>query len=270
MREVFSVIDDAIEQIESCKKFIKRRSTDRVRSSEELALIKSTAFAWFNNSRDRILLYVDSSSLENLDSIFSDLISSTDRSTQRVRYIRKMTDAREALIALREEAIKYQSSQAATIGSSDQPPDLTPLIHDPITQDAITRRWIECIRCIRADAPLAAIVMMGGLLEGLLLARVNLERNKAPIFTAQSAPKDRNSGSALALKVWTLRNYIDVAHEIGWISHSAKDVSEVLRDYRNYIHPFKEISHGVSLTLDDSRVIWEVVKSLTLQVLKSI
>lgn len=72
---------------------------------------------------------------------------------------------------------------------------------------------LKSLACITAKAPLAATVMMGGLLEGLLLARVNSQANKAPIYTAAAAPKDKQ-GKTLPLKDWTLQNYIGVAHEL--------------------------------------------------------
>jgi len=65
-----------------------------------------------------------------------------------------------------------------------------------------------------------------------------------------------------------LKNYIDVAHELQWISESAKDVGVVLRDYRNFIHPQKELSHGVVLKSDDASILWEVAKSISKQLLK--
>ena len=75
---------------------------------------------------------------------------------------------------------------------------------------------------------MAATVMMGGLLEGLLLARVNKEPNQQHIFTAKNSPKDRKTGNPLPLKDWGLKDYIDVAHELKWITVSAKDVGVVL------------------------------------------
>jgi hypothetical protein len=50
---------------------------------------------------------------------------------------------------------------------------------------------------------------------------------------------------------------------------TAKDVGAVLRDYRNYIHPQKQLSHGVHLKLDDARLFWEVSKSISRQVIDS-
>jgi hypothetical protein len=115
---------------------------------------------------------------------------------------------------------------------------------------------------------MAAAVMMGGLLEGLLLARINRESNQQPVFTANGAPKDRKTGNPLLLKDWGLKNYIDVAHELRWISESAKDAGVVLRDYRNFIHPQKELSHGIVLKSDDASILWEVAKSISKQLLK--
>lgn len=131
----------------------------------------------------------------------------------------------------------------------------------------LERRWVECTLCIGADAPLAATVMMGGLLEGLLLARVNSESNKSAIFTASSAPRDKQK-KTLQLKEWTLQNYIAVAHELKWISQPLKDIGEVLRDYRNYIHPQKEFSDKVSLTTGDATLFWEISKNIARQLLK--
>ncbi|MBL8230659.1 MAG: hypothetical protein JNL98_19360 [Bryobacterales bacterium] len=64
-----------------------------------------------------------------------------------------------------------------------------------------------------------------------------------------------------------LKSYIDVAHELSWISTSAKDVGVVLRDYRNYVHPQKEYSHGIVLTPEDARVLWDVAKTIVRQLL---
>jgi hypothetical protein len=86
------------------------------------------------------------------------------------------------------------------------------------------------------------------------------------VHTAKAAPKDK--GKTLPLKDWALKNFIDVAHELNWITTTAKDIGVVLRDYRNYIHPQKELSHGVSLTPGDAEMLWNVAKSMIVQILK--
>jgi hypothetical protein len=128
-------------------------------------------------------------------------------------------------------------------------------------------RWRECVKCVAAGAPLSAVVMMGGMLEGLLLARVNQLTDASPVFKAASAPKDK-AGNPLKLNEWGLKNYLDVAHELSWISRTTKDVGEIVRDYRNYIHPQKQYSHGVNISADDARTLWEIAKTVARQVLK--
>lgn len=134
-------------------------------------------------------------------------------------------------------------------------------------QTILGERWRECVKCVAAGAPLSAVVMMGGMLEGLLLARVNQLRDPSAVFKAASAPKDK-TGNPLKLNEWGLKNYLDVAHELGWISRTTKDVGEIVRDYRNYIHPQKQYSHGVSISADDARTLWEIAKTVARQVLK--
>jgi len=111
--------------------------------------------------------------------------------------------------------------------------------------------------------------MMGGLLEAVCLARVNQLQDLRPVFTAKAAPKDKTSGKPRPLKDWGLKDDLDVANELGWIRQSAKDVGQVLRDYRNYVHPEKERSHGVSVNADDTAMFLAVLSSLCGQVIAS-
>ena len=148
------------------------------------------------------------------------------------------------------------------------PPDFSRLIANPQMQVILQRRWSETQACMSAHAHLAATVMMGGLLEALLLARINRMPSLAPAFQTRAAPRDK-VGKTFPLKEWTLKNYIDVCHELGWIGQSAKDLGAVLRDWRNYIHPEKELSHGVTIEARDTETFWVVFTSLTAQVIAS-
>lgn len=104
--------------------------------------------------------------------------------------------------------------------------------------------------------------MMGGLLESLLLARVHREPNKRDVFTAKAAPKDAKNQQTLPLDRWTLQDFISVAYELKWIRTPVRDVSHIVRDYRNYIHPHKELSNQLALDVDDARMFWEVSKAI--------
>jgi hypothetical protein len=264
MATVHDSVEKAINGVDSLRRVLNRNKTTRVWSSDEKGLIKATAMAWFNNHHPDLAKLVDAERLTESDQPYKELISATDRATSRERYVGLLKLIKRNLVELREYTLTGLSRPAHT---ANDPPEFRSLISDPAMKAILEKRWKECGRCIDAGAPLAATVMMGGLLEGLLLARVNKEPNKASIFTASTAPKDRATGKTLPLSEWTLRHYIDVAHELKWISHSAKDVGEVLRDYRNYIHPHKELSHGVSLDGNDAGLFWEIAKNISRQLL---
>jgi hypothetical protein len=265
MTNHMDAIELALGEVDRLRKLIKKKSTPQVWALDERASAKATALAWFNAHRPNVNLAVASASLQHADSCYRTLLEASDRATSRKTYDSLLKDLRAALIALRSEGI---GQPAKTTATSDHAPSFAPLISDPNMQTILSDRWNECIACISVNAALSATVMMGGLLEALLLARVNRESNKAPIFQAKGAPKDKN-GQPRQLTEWALKNYIDVGHELGWITVSAKDVGEVLRDYRNYVHPFKQLSHGVRLSTDDALLLWEVSKAITRQVIKS-
>ena len=264
MATLHDSVEKAINEVDTLRRVLRRSQTAQVWSSDEKGLIKATAMAWFNNHHAKLAELLEAKSLLESDQAYKELISATDRATSRGRYDSLLKSLKRNLVELRGFTLTVLSTPAHT---ADDPPEFRSLISDPAMKAILERRWKECVRCTECGAPLAATVMMGGLLEGLLLARVNKESNKAPIFTASTAPKDRATGKTLPLSEWTLRHYIDVAHELNWISHSAKDVGEVLRDYRNYIHPQKELSHGVSLDKNDAGLFWEIAKNISRQLL---
>lgn len=270
MNDAQSAIDDAIAQTGVLRNTLKKGANRQVRANQEQSIIKATALAWFNNLRPLVLNAFSETDLGQIDQIYTSILAASDRASSRADYLDNLKTLKASLVELRSQSMIKPPSMTNSSSASDLPLDFSPLISDPQMQDILRRRWLECVACISADAPLAATVMIGGLLEALLLARVNHEPNKALIFKAATAPKDKATGQTLQLREWGLKNYIDVAHELGWISQSAKDVSEVLRDYRNYVHPYKELSHGIKIEKKDAPILWEVAKSITVQILKSI
>lgn len=255
-------IDDAITQLESLQKVLKKGKTTQVQNTDEKSIVKATALSWFNDLRPQILL--EDIYLNEIDSSYKMLLKSSDKNVTRNKYLLTIKTTISQLIKLRLEHIVSYSQLSKT---SEIVPNFSTLVKDNKMQTIISNRWNECKKCIEADAPLAATVMMGGILETILLAKINSLTDKTAIFKAKSAPIDKKTSKVHPLQEWTLRNYIDVAHELNWISQSTKDVGEVLRDYRNYIHPYKELSHGIKLTKPDSELFWNITKSIISQLL---
>lgn len=263
-------VDAATAEVERIRGRLGKRRDAQIRSADERALLKATALAWFNNHRPLLLAAVGDDQLRPVDLEFQEILALAARAPSRPKCLVRLKNARQNLVAIAANHVVALAGGGAATKSADAAPSFAPLIPDLAMQDILGSRWSECVVCIGAGAPLAATVMIGGLLEGLLLARINRETNKASIFKSAAAPKDRTSGQALPLKEWTLKNYLDVAHEMQWISQSAKDVGEVLRDYRNYIHPQKELTHGVKLRAADAQMLWEIAKSIATQVISSV
>jgi hypothetical protein len=232
--------------------------TPQINSVEVRGHMKAVAEAWFRAYRAA----APGQDLSHIDTGFRAIYTASEQlpSTRKIRKLVK---------ALRADIVSLQTALIAAPAPNlavDPPPPFTS-VPDPVMQQVLTRRWNECVICLSAGAPMAATVMMGGLLESLFLARVNREPNQTPIFMANAAPKDGRTGKPKSLKEWGLANYIAVAHELGWISQAANDVSDVLRDYRNYIHPQKELSSQAALTPEDARMFWAVAKEMAARLL---
>ncbi|NOT07212.1 MAG: hypothetical protein HOP28_03310 [Gemmatimonadales bacterium] len=260
-------LDAAMKEAARLRQSIGAGPGPQLRSAEDRDLARTVALTWFNTHRPVLLSLIDVGALTSVDNCYTAVLSAADRASARSTYDSALKEVARKLSEVRTKHLVPASARAGQPSALAPPPSFAKLVSDPLVQGALERRWEECNACITAKAPLAAIVMMGGLLEALLLARINAEPTSAPIFTAKAAPRDR-AGKTVPLKDWALRSYIDVAHELGWISQSAKDLGVVLRDYRNYIHPYKEISHGIALTVADAALLWDVARSISKQLVK--
>lgn len=120
----------------------------------------------------------------------------------------------------------------------DATPDFGRLVQNDEMVSVLKFRWEEAQRCVQAGAYLAAIVMMGSLLEGVLLAKIQAHPGDAN--TAKSAPRDHQKNRARPFRDWGLAAMIEVAHELGWLKKGAKALGHALRDYRNLVHPSAE------------------------------
>lgn len=267
MQEAYEAIDQAITEVDRLRRILKKNKSIQVRSHEERSLIKATAYTWFKTHRPTVSKVDDVQLLEDVGAQFKAVLECSDRAASRLRYDESLKTIRKGLSKLRVHCVT--APEDFTEITSDDPPDFSVFTpHTPMQQNLL-RRWQECSNCLAGNAPLAATVMMGGLLETLLLARVNKEPDKKAIFTSTKSPKDKSTGKSLPLQDWSLKHYIDVAHELGWVSQSTKEVGVVLRDYRNYIHPYKELSHRIQLTMHDATLFWEITKSISNQLIAS-
>ncbi len=156
-----------------------------------------------------------------------------------------------------------------------QPPDFDKLTNDPQLASILRNRWKEAQVCSRAGAHLSAIVMMGSVLEGTLLAVVKCNPEKSN--KAKAAPQDHecnpeksNKAKAapqdqmrkpLSFGDWHLNALIDVAHECGWLQVDVKRFSHFLRESRNIVHVQQQLALDEYPDKDTCNICWEVVQA---------
>lgn len=148
------------------------------------------------------------------------------------------------------------------------PPDVSRLTSSvPNLNDSISHRWSEAQKCVHAECYTSAIIMMGSILEALLLARATL--TPATAFQSGKTPKDRN-GKAPALQDWTLSALIDVAVDVGWLKSDRGKFSHALRESRNVVHPWVEVTTRANFDDMTCKTSWEVLKASVDDLLKSL
>ena len=132
--------------------------------------------------------------------------------------------------------------------------------------EVLKLRINEIEKCLSADAPLSVIFLSGSTLEGVLLG-IALEYPK-DFNQSQSSPKDQE-GKVRQYPDWTLSNFIDVAYEIGLLAEDVKKYSHTLRDFRNYIHPYQQMSSRFNPDIHTAKISWQVLKAALFQLSKN-
>jgi len=136
----------------------------------------------------------------------------------------------EALAGYVKSAIKFTDTGAFEKPKKliHAPPDFSVLTSSmPGLTEEINRRWREAQKCVHVEAFTSAVILMGSILEGLLLARAQLSASIA--YQSRRAPKDKN-GKAIAIPDWTLNALIDVATDVGWIKTDRGKFGHALRE----------------------------------------
>jgi hypothetical protein len=122
---------------------------------------------------------------------------------------------------------------------------------------ALEYRLSEIEKCFTSSAPLSVILLAGSTLEGILLG---VATNHPKAFnTCVSTPKN-SEGKVKQFYEWSLSSFIDVSKEVGLIERDVHKFSHALRDFRNYIHPFEQVSTGFNPTIHTAKICLQVLK----------
>ena len=134
--------------------------------------------------------------------------------------------------------------------------DLAEIIADTALTNLLRKRLDEARTCREYGAHLSSVIMLGSVLEGVL-HDVAMQRH-GEASRCRLAPKDR-SGRPRPIQQWTLIQLVDVAHACGWIELDAHRFSQELREYRNMVHPARELADMHHPDEDTVAICWNVV-----------
>lgn len=263
------LFDPAIQEVDKLKKHLSKQRVQQIRSLTDCELIRAYSLAWSHTHRAKALDALSVEQLSKTDALYERLATATYRATSKVVYLGLLKDLRAELLALQSQAFLAPS------GNSElRMPNISKLVQNAEIATILTRRMEEVLNAIE-KSPLTATIMMGAVLEALFLARINLLADKRALFSLKATPKDK-SGKAHELKEWGLNDFIEVSYEMGWIRKPLKDISAVLRDYRNIIHPVKELALMRETKTDplvnesDAKMFWKVFSELSEQISNSV
>lgn len=136
-----------------------------------------------------------------------------------------------------------------------------------MVSEVIEERIKEIERCYSSAAYLSVIIMAGSTLEGILLGLAN--QYPKDFNTAKSSPKDK-LGKVYELSKWSLSSFIDVAYELGLVQHDIQRFSHTLRDFRNYIHPYQQMSFGFNPREHTAKICLHVLKAAIQEISENI
>jgi hypothetical protein len=120
------------------------------------------------------------------------------------------------------------------------------VVSDPTLAAVTQQRLAEARLCHHGGAYMATIIMLGSILEGVLVSAAE-ERLTGP----PPRPLDRMG----------LQELIELAHREGWIQVDVKMGSELIRMYRNLVHPRAQIRMGDPPDSDTVDICWPIVNA---------
>ena len=138
---------------------------------------------------------------------------------------------------------------------------------ESVLSDILQQRIREIEQCFSAGAYLSVILLAGSTLEGILLGLA--KKHPQQFNTSKKAPKDP-SGKVKKFHEWSLSCFIEVARDINLIQHDTQKFSHSLREFRNYIHPFDQMTSGFNPRQDTAKICLQVLKAAIHEINESV
>lgn len=260
---ILNTLTILLDEAERLKKILRKEKGSQIRSKSLREFIRTISLAWFEKYQKVFIAKSNQFNLINQNYILLNELSHS--ATSKNKYLLLAKELKENLIKLQSESITTQNGEK-DVENID---GLQKLVYNEDMKQIIYSRFNEIKNCIDT-APLGATVMMGGLLEALFLARINKLSDKSIIFKQSAVPFDPKTKKPRNLSDWTLSNFIDISFAMGWVRKPAKDVGSTIMEYRNLIHPEKQLRLKIFLEPQDAQMFWVIFNELIKQIISSV
>lgn len=124
----------------------------------------------------------------------------------------------------------------------------------------LQRDYLEIVRCMDAGCWKAAIILCGSCIEGILYDL--LKKNEAKALASKKAQTDRDNKTTLSLEKWDLYPLIEVSLDLKLIGKEIRNLHDSARDYRNLIHPAKEVTSDYKIDEPEAKNFLAVIDML--------
>lgn len=173
------------------------------------------------------------------------------------RLLEKARDIAERLTG-RSAASHSATTESEFLSREFAVPNIQKIPIDTQVASIVEARLNEAHVALMAGAYLSVIFLCGSVLEAVLLGAA--QQTPASFNQAKATPKTVN-GSPKRFHEWTLLQLIDVACEVGILKLDIKKFSHGLREFRNYIHPYEQMTSGFTPDEHTAKVCFQVLKA---------
>jgi hypothetical protein len=135
-------------------------------------------------------------------------------------------------------------------------------VQDPLLQDQLAKDWDEAQRVHQVKAWKSCVILCGGILEGMLLDV--LKRDEL-----QTAYQKLKGKSLPDLNSCYLVNLVEIAKELGLLSKSVGYLGHSLREFRNLVHPGKQVRERINFTQEEAEIAFNIIKVCLRELSKS-
>jgi hypothetical protein len=153
----------------------------------------------------------------------------------------------------------YISSVLGRLKISIDEPQETPItekrifhfVNDSNLKSIIERDFSEIQRAYISKCWKSVIILSGGTIEAILTDLLLQDSTQA--FSSSVAPRQKD------ITRWNLSDLIKVCVDLDLISHGVEKLSHPLREYRNLVHPGRELREKLIFDAEEAKIALEVL-----------